>query len=413
MSIKSRSFGWKMALISFAFTMMLFASQSTFAQGITLEKDVFLQSPIQSAEDLPDAVTVSLYDSKDAVVPLATQSFSRGNYVLDFDFNKSDGLSSGSVARFKVDFTNKLNLDNATDEAKQPKEIWAELSINDTVIGDRTRIPDEPMVQLLLASDASISTYLTLAYTGDGNPITSIYRDLPLSTAAGRSADEYITSMFKTYAAIDPYAPSLDAAIVGDTVNGNLTVTGKLFTNGAVAWGAAPLVLGQTLGNRGIVVTDKAASNPKNIYIGWSLNQEYAEVIALQEGIATKNIVFNVAKVGVGTAAPAYTLAVNGTIGCKELTVTSAGWADFVFGNDYRLRSLEEVETFISTNKHLPGIPTAAEVKEQGVGVGDMSAKLLQKVEELTLYVIDLKKENNLLKAQLATVQKQVQEMER
>ncbi|MDQ1238890.1 MAG: hypothetical protein QG577_1075 [Thermodesulfobacteriota bacterium] len=110
-------------------------------------------------------------------------------------------------------------------------------------------------------------------------------------------------------------------------------------------------------------------------------------------------------KVGIGTTAPAYNLAVNGSIGCKELTVTTTGWADFVFKDNYKLPPLSEVETFISQNKHLPGIPTEEEVAKNGVKMGDMSTKLLQKVEELTLYMIELKKENEDLKARLSAIQ--------
>lgn len=116
-------------------------------------------------------------------------------------------------------------------------------------------------------------------------------------------------------------------------------------------------------------------------------------------------------KVGIGTTNPTYTLSVNGTIGCKEVTVTSTGWSDFVFENSYRLPPLNEVEEYISKNKHLPGIPTEAEVNKNGISVGNISSKLLQKIEELTLYMIDLKKENESLKAQLATIHKQLSDL--
>lgn len=93
--------------------------------------------------------------------------------------------------------------------------------------------------------------------------------------------------------------------------------------------------------------------------------------------------------VGIGTAAPHHKLAVNGTIGAKEVIVTNSGWADYVFAPDYRLRSLKEVGDFIAANHHLPGIPSEAEVKEKGVSVGEMQAKLLAKIEELTLHMIE------------------------
>ena len=98
--------------------------------------------------------------------------------------------------------------------------------------------------------------------------------------------------------------------------------------------------------------------------------------------------------VGIGTSINQdEDLAVNGKIKAKEIKVET-GWSDFVFEADYRLRPLAEVEQFIEENKHLPDIPSAKEVETNGVNVGEMEAKLLQKIEELTLYVIELKKQN-------------------
>ncbi len=88
------------------------------------------------------------------------------------------------------------------------------------------------------------------------------------------------------------------------------------------------------------------------------------------------------------------TLRVAGNVITKEIRVQTNVWADFVFDPSYNLPSLKEVETHIQDHKHLPGIPTEVEVKENGVNLGDIQVKMLQKIEELTLYVIDLKKEN-------------------
>jgi len=98
-------------------------------------------------------------------------------------------------------------------------------------------------------------------------------------------------------------------------------------------------------------------------------------------------------KVGIGTTNPgSYKLAVNGTIRAKEIKVET-GWSDFVFSNDYKLMPLDKLEKHIKANKSLPGIPTEKEVVENGVNLGEMQAKFLEKIEELTLYVIELKKE--------------------
>jgi hypothetical protein len=91
--------------------------------------------------------------------------------------------------------------------------------------------------------------------------------------------------------------------------------------------------------------------------------------------------------IGIGTANPIHKLSVNGTIRAKEVIVDT-GWSDYVFERGYRLAPLAEVERHIAENGHLPGIPSAAEVAEHGVSMGEMQAKLLAKVEELTLHVI-------------------------
>lgn len=111
-------------------------------------------------------------------------------------------------------------------------------------------------------------------------------------------------------------------------------------------------------------------------------------------------VVTNQARVGIGVSYPtcaldingavkASKLDVNGTIRSKEVKIEATGWADFVFDKDYKLPSLSEVENHIKESKTLPGIPSEQQVKEEGIDLGDMQAKLLQKIEELTLYVID------------------------
>ena len=78
-----------------------------------------------------------------------------------------------------------------------------------------------------------------------------------------------------------------------------------------------------------------------------------------------------------------------------------ADWADFVFEKDYDLPTLSEVEQFIQKNKHLPGVPSAKEVETNGMDVAETQAMLLQKIEELTLYIIQQQKEIELLKSKI------------
>ncbi|QEC79309.1 hypothetical protein [Mucilaginibacter ginsenosidivorax] len=92
------------------------------------------------------------------------------------------------------------------------------------------------------------------------------------------------------------------------------------------------------------------------------------------------------------TPDPAYRLSVNGKIRAKEIRVET-GWADYVFGNDYQLPSLEILKTYINQNHHLPEIPSEQEVAKNGINLGEMNKLLLKKIEELTLYLIEKDKE--------------------
>ncbi len=102
--------------------------------------------------------------------------------------------------------------------------------------------------------------------------------------------------------------------------------------------------------------------------------------------------------VGIGTTTPGNKLEVNGKVRSKEVIVEATGWPDYVFEADYDLPTLAEIEAFIKANKHLPDVPSAEQVEEQGQHIGEIQKQLLKKMEEMTLYMIELKKENELLK---------------
>lgn len=113
--------------------------------------------------------------------------------------------------------------------------------------------------------------------------------------------------------------------------------------------------------------------------------------------------------VGIGTTNPgSWKLAVNGKIRAKEIKVETT-WSDFVFYDNYTLPTLTEVEKHIKENRHLKDIPSADEVAENGIYLGEMDAKLLQKIEELTLYAIEQEKR---IETQLLKLEKQEQMIE-
>lgn len=105
--------------------------------------------------------------------------------------------------------------------------------------------------------------------------------------------------------------------------------------------------------------------------------------------------------VGIGTDDPLYKLDVRGTVRANEVLVNIVNGADFVFEKDYNLRPLSEVNSYIQQNQHLPEIPSAAEMQEKGVNMNELQMQLLQKVEELTLYIIQQEKRIQELESQI------------
>jgi len=106
--------------------------------------------------------------------------------------------------------------------------------------------------------------------------------------------------------------------------------------------------------------------------------------------------------------ATGYKVSIDGKVICEELKVQlNTSWPDYVFNEGYLLPSLECLETLVRNNKHLPGIPSASDVKaQQGIELGDMQKRLLEKIEEVYLYLFQINKENKLLKAELTELKK-------
>lgn len=107
---------------------------------------------------------------------------------------------------------------------------------------------------------------------------------------------------------------------------------------------------------------------------------------------------------GIGTANPTSKLTVAGNIEAREVKVAVNAGADFVFNGDYDLKSLNELDSFVKLNKHLPGIAPATQMEKDGINLAEMNIKLLQKVEELTLYLIE---QNKVIQAQSKSLNEQ------
>lgn len=119
-------------------------------------------------------------------------------------------------------------------------------------------------------------------------------------------------------------------------------------------------------------------------------------------------------QIGTASTPTGYKMSVDGKVICTELEVLVTPWPDYVFKPNYNLKPLKEVEKFISENGHLPNIPKAEEIENKALAVGNMSKLQMEKIEELTLYLIEInkrleriEKENIVLKKELETIKSQ------
>ncbi|MBC7440378.1 MAG: hypothetical protein H7250_10390 [Flavobacterium sp.] len=150
-------------------------------------------------------------------------------------------------------------------------------------------------------------------------------------------------------------------------------------------------------------------------------NTQNSDMAFSTNGISPQLILKHSGNVGIGTLLPTSKLEIQGgdvkignvstpagyklyveqgilTEKVKVAVATSAAWADYVFANDYKLKPLSEVESFIKDNNHLPNVPSAKELVKEGLDLGKMQATQMEKIEELTLYLIEMKKEIEVLK---------------
>ena len=181
----------------------------------------------------------------------------------------------------------------------------------------------------------------------------------------------------------------------------------------AITFGASDAYSGENA-QAGIYVRSDGTYGTKMYF---STSNSYAE------GSKTAMSIDHNGNVGIGITNPDSKLSVNGKIHTKEVKVDLIGWSDFVFKNDYELPTLKDVEKYINEKGHLKDIPSAEEVEKNGINLGEMDAKLLQKIEELTLYTIaqekkieKVERQNESLKvmnSKLIELQKRLEKLEK
>jgi hypothetical protein len=197
---------------------------------------------------------------------------------------------------------------------------------------------------------------------------------------------------------------SLIAVMLLASMPGSLGAQWSNGSGGAIYYNGGSVGIGTTYPDAGLVVYQPngfrvTASGAANFYVtptagGAVLGTADASQLEVRTSNTARMNILATGNVGIGTTNPQHLLHVAGTIGAEEVLVTSTG-ADYVFEPGYRLKPLSEVAKYIQANHHLPDIPSADEVKQKGMGVGEMEAKLLAKIEELTLHMIQADERNN------------------
>lgn len=248
---------------------------------------------------------------------------------------------------------------------------------------------------------AQTNTFPTSGNAGIGTtmPNTKLHiantTDVPTQMTFSNSMQEWRIGVHNGYAE----SFNLYNATLGTT---NFIVT----TGGNVGIGTTAPNTKLHLANTSDIPTQISFSNSMQEW-RMSVHNGYSESFNLYNATSgtTDFIVTTLGNIGIGTTSPTEKLSVNGNIRTKKVIVTRTNWSDYVFDEAYKLKPLAEVAQFIKQNKHLPEIPSAKEVMEKGVDLGDNQALLLKKIEELTLYLIEMKNNEQQL-------QKRVSELE-
>lgn len=181
-------------------------------------------------------------------------------------------------------------------------------------------------------------------------------------------------------------APTNALEVNGTTVSTNLKISGLASSTEKVL----------TVGTGGQVSSAEVstfADNMGNHMATQNINLNGKKIVGSSASTAGLFVGTNGnVRIGNGSGDPSNALEVNGIVRSKEVLVEITEWSDFVFEKDYKLMSLAEVEQFVKQHGHLPDVPSANEVEENGIGLGEMNALLLQKIEEMTLHLIEMEK---------------------
>lgn len=212
------------------------------------------------------------------------------------------------------------------------------------------------------------------------------------------------TTGFAAYSPLQLRASSLAIKNAQGDVTGAFTADGNLVVGGTApenseGWEKVINVRG-TQSSKIIATTNEIStglwahyagfySAPAGGIVGTNTNHPFSIIT----NKSAKMVVLPNGNVGIGITAPSSKLMVDGMVRAREVKVDAETWPDYVFDKDYVLPDLYETERFIQENKHLPGIPKAAEITKEGLKLGEINVKLMEKIEELTLQLIKQQKQ--------------------
>lgn len=255
----------------------------------------------------------------------------------------------------------------------------------------------------------------TVAMFGQGQSGISLVRDWP-SVGFNAYYNGGWKAMGKGRGAVigcDPTSGRIEF-IQNGIANGNEAVSsqttpmaiesdGKVSIGGRLSNAQLTVVSNHNTAMDNTLTLSNPAIGPNQSHVHWGTRGDWYIRSAADNGVVV--IQDNAGAVGIGTGNTAgYKLAVNGKIRATEIRVET-GWADYVFAPEYKLRPLEEVESFIKANQHLPEIQPASEIQANGLDVAAVTTKMMAKIEELTLYLIEMKKENDALKQRVNSLE--------
>ena len=221
---------------------------------------------------------------------------------------------------------------------------------------------------------------------------------------------DYVSVKTPTRTNSQPYYAFLDSIGWAGINCGNVSVTGQINASGTLTVGGKLTANDNFLGKNIYLVNNgnvlRFLPSNSDVEIGSSTGNLTFWYSGVGYTKLTCGNLIALGKIGIGTSEPDDPLTVNGTIHAQEVKIDLDVPADFVFGPEYKLMALQDVEQFVKTNNHLPEIPSASEIKQNGLNMGEMQNKLLQKIEEMTLYIISQQKQIDELQKQIAELKK-------